>query len=90
MKPSRRKWNAPRVSTKHFSPFGVEAMKLSARFTDEEVVKIARAAKLCSSTISEYIWLVVVSGTAKVLYEENRSKGKKDGTDTTANQRDVV
>ena len=65
-------------------------MKLSARFTDEEVVKIARAAKLCDFTIDEFIWLNVVNGTMKVLYKKNRSKGKKDGKDTTANQRDVV
>jgi len=65
-------------------------MILSARFTDEEVVKIARAARLCSFTIDEFIWLNVVNGTMKVLYKKNRSKGKKDGTDTTTDQRDVI
>ena len=65
-------------------------MRLWASFKDEEAVQIARAAKLCSLKIDEYIWLVVVSGTMKVLYKENRSKGKKDGTDTTTDQRDVI
>jgi len=65
-------------------------MKLSANFKDEEVVKIARAAKLCDFTIDQFIWLNVVNGTMKVLYSKNRSKGKKDGTNTTANQRDVI
>jgi len=75
---------------KPFSPFGAEAMKLSANFKDEEIVKIAQAARLCDFTIDEFIWLNVVNGTMKVLYGKNRSKGKKDGKDTTANQRDVV
>jgi len=35
--------------------------------------------------IDEYIWLVVVSGTAKILYETNKSERKKDGTNTPAN-----
>jgi len=65
-------------------------MKLSARFTDKEVVKIARAAKLCDFTIDEFIWLNVVNGTMKVLYKKNRSERTKNGKDTTANQRDVV
>ena len=65
-------------------------MKLSANFKDEEVVKIARAAKLCDFTIDQFIWLNVVNGTMKVLYSKNRSKGKKDGTDTTTDQRDVI
>ena len=65
-------------------------MRLWASFKDEEAVQIARAAKLCSLKIDEYIWLVVVSGTTKVLYETNRFERKKDGTNTTANQRNVV
>ena len=75
---------------KPFSPFGVKAMKLSANFKDEEVAKIARAAKLCDFTIDEFIWLNVVNGTMKVLYKKNRSKGKKDGTNTPANSWNVV
>ena len=65
-------------------------MKLSANFKDEEVAKIARAAKLCDLTIGEFIWLNVVNGTMKVLYSKNRSERTKNGKDTTANQRDVV
>ena len=65
-------------------------MKLSANFKDEEVAKIARAAKLCGFTIDEFIWLNVVNGTMKVLYSKNRSERTKDGTDTTANKRHVV
>jgi len=75
---------------KPFSLIGADTMKLSANFKDEEVVKIARAARLCDLTIGEFIWLNVVNGTMKVLYGKNRSKGKKDGKDTTANQRNVV
>ena len=65
-------------------------MRLWAKFTNEEAVKVARSAELCGLTIDEFIWLVVVGGTAKILYENNKSERKKDGTNTTANQRDVV
>ena len=65
-------------------------MILWASFKDEEAVQIARTAKLCGLKIDEYIWLVVVSGTMKVLYEANKSERTKDGTNTTANQRNVV
>ena len=75
---------------KPFSPFGAEAMKLSANFKDEEIVKIAQAARLCDFTIDEFIWLNVVNGTMKVLYKKNRSERTKNGKDTTADQRNVV
>ena len=65
-------------------------MRLWASFKDEEAVQIACAAKSCGLKIDEFIWLTVVSGTMKVLYEANKSERKKDGTNTPANPWNVV